>query len=425
MENELLLNNSPNDILQYAIANSIIDVSSIAEEIKMNERKKYLSQHNYSIWQGNDGKWYTKLYDEVEGKKVLRKRKSEKEIEDVIVEHYKQLENEPIVSKVFEEWVSKKLEYKEISLSTAGRYRRDFNKYFDLDGFKDRKILYISEESIEGFIRKTIAINNLTTKAYTNFKTLILGIFKYAKRKKWTNLSITNVIGDLEISRRVFANRIVFKEKEIFYEDEVQKIVEYINKEYEQRGVFIDIKRLGILLTFQTGLRVGELCSIKWSDIDFYRKYIHIQRTEVEYPDEDGKFIIAIKDYPKSSSGDRYVYITDRTLETLNKIKEVNPNPVDNFLFCKMNGSRKFSRVYGRNFNPELKKICDEVGIPVRTMHKIRKTYGTTLIDAGVDESFIIEQMGHADISCTKKYYYFSNKKTDKKLQQINNAILI
>lgn len=421
--NETELSN--NDLLNYAVENDMIDFDTVREQIIMNERKKYLNQHKYSIWQGNNGKWYTKLYDEVERKVVLRKRKTEKEVEDLIVEHYKQLENEPTVEKVFEEWSSKKLEYKEISLSTVGRYKRDFNKYFNLNEFRSKKVLYISEDDIEGFIRKTIATNNMTTKAYTNFKTLILGIFKYAKRKKWTSLSITNVIGDLEISRRVFANRIIFKEKEIFYEDEVQKIVSYINNEYGRKGVLLDIKRLGILLTFQTGLRVGELCSIKTSDIDFKRKHIHIQRTEVEYPDEDGKFTIGIKDYPKSSSGDRYVYVTDKTLETIRRIMKINPNPVDNFLFCKMNGSRKFSRVYGRNFNPELKKICEEINIPVRTMHKIRKTYGTTLIDAGVDESFVIEQMGHADISCTKKYYYFSNKKTEKKLQQINEAILI
>ena len=56
-------------------------------------------------------------------------------------------------------------------------------------------------------------------------------------------------------------------------------------------------------------------------------------------------------------------------------------------------------------------------------MHKIRKTYGTTLIDGGVDESIIIEQMGHSDIHCTKQYYYFSNKNREKKQSQLSKAI--
>ncbi|MEE0649941.1 tyrosine-type recombinase/integrase [[Clostridium] scindens] len=48
-------------------------------------------------------------------------------------------------------------------------------------------------------------------------------------------------------------------------------------------------------------------------------------------------------------------------------------------------------------------------------MHKIRKTYGKTLIDSDVDEGFITEQMGHSDISTTKKLYYFINKTTKNK----------
>ena len=56
-------------------------------------------------------------------------------------------------------------------------------------------------------------------------------------------------------------------------------------------------------------------------------------------------------------------------------------------------------------------------------MHKIRATYGTTLIDNDVDDSFVIEQMGHSDIKCTRQYYYFSNKSEAKKIEQIDNAI--
>jgi integrase len=56
-------------------------------------------------------------------------------------------------------------------------------------------------------------------------------------------------------------------------------------------------------------------------------------------------------------------------------------------------------------------------------MHKIRKTYGTTLIDNGVDKSLIKAQMGHSDISTTMHYYYFVNKNKDKQREQIKSAI--
>ena len=100
----------------------------------------------------------------------------------------------------------------------------------------------------------------------------------------------------------------------------------------------------------------------------------------------------------------------------MNQILELNTS--ETYLF-EHNGKR----IRGNTFNKRLSRICNELHIPHRTMHKIRKTYGTTLIDSDVDEGFITEQMGHSDISTTKKLYYFSNKTTKNKEKQIENAI--
>ena len=80
-------------------------------------------------------------------------------------------------------------------------------------------------------------------------------------------------------------------------------------------------------------------------------------------------------------------------------------------------------RVYKTSFNNYLKKACLAVGIPVRTMHKIRRTYGTTLIDNNVEDSLIMSQMGHSDISTTRKYYYYANKNNEHNKEQINKSI--
>ncbi len=81
-------------------------------------------------------------------------------------------------------------------------------------------------------------------------------------------------------------------------------------------------------------------------------------------------------------------------------------------------------RLYEQTFANTITWMCKALKIPQRSMHKIRKTYGTTLFDAGVDESVIIEQMGHSDINCTKQNYYFSNKGRDKKRDQIMRAVV-
>ena len=131
---------------------------------------------------------------------------------------------------------------------------------------------------------------------------------------------------------------------------------------------------------------------------------------------QDGKYVTEVKDYPKSSAGDRYVFCTENAKETLEEILSINED--GEFLF-EENGKR----ICESSFANAITWMCKTLKIPKRSMHKIRKTYGTTLIDAGVDESVIVEQMGHADIHCTKQYYYFSNKNREKKCNQIQSAI--
>lgn len=399
-------------MLKYAIENDMIDIDTIKTKIQMNERKKYLGEHKNSIWQGENGKWYTRLYDESKEKNVLKKRNSRQEIEKLIIEYYKQKEFNPTIKTIFYMWVNEKLEFKEIVKSTKDRYECDFERYFKTDNFENRKIQSITEDDLEMFIRKNIADNNLTAKGYSNLRTLVIGIFKYSKKHQFTKFSITNFIGDLDLSSRAFAKKVKCKEKEVFFEDEVTLITKHIMEKPT-------IKRLGILLAFQTGLRVGELCALKPTDIK--QNVIHVQRTEVVYKNENGILVHDIKEFPKSDAGDRYLIVTDSAMETIRQIKKLNP--FNEFLFCKNNPHRGYSRIYGKSFNYEIHKICEEIGIRPRSMHKIRKTYGTTLLDANVDESIIVEQMGHSDIECTKKYYYYSNKNNDKKLNQINQAI--
>ena len=80
-------------------------------------------------------------------------------------------------------------------------------------------------------------------------------------------------------------------------------------------------------------------------------------------------------------------------------------------------------RISKKMFYEYLVKACEAIDIPKRSMHKIRRTYATMLIDANVEDSLIMEQMGHSDISTTRKYYYYCNKDNAYKRDQIQNAI--
>lgn len=398
-----------NEILKYALDNGMIDISVIKMQIDMNKRKKYLEMHKYDIWKGSDNKYHTYLPNEEKGR-VPRKRNTRNELEDVIVEFYKSLEHEPTFEKVFYQWISEKLEINEIGKGTYDRYENDFKRFFGESDLLNAKIKDVDEECLELFIRKTISEKLLSNKAYANLRTLIIGTFKYAKRKKYTNLSISTFFKDLDLSRKAFSKKIKTKESQVFSEDEIPILINWLQEHPS-------IANYGIILCFQSGIRTGELAGLKFSDLK--GNILHVQRQEVKYKGgDDNKCIHEVVNYTKTESGDRYIILPKSALETIQLIRRKNP-----FGEYMMQMGNK--RIYTNTFNNHLYKACDSCGIPRRSMHKIRKTYGTTLIDSNTDESLIMSQMGHSDISTTKKYYYYSNKNSKHNIDQIEKAINI
>lgn len=400
---------SKNEILQFALENGMIDESTIQEKMIMNERKKYLEKHPYAIWEGRDKKWYTYLPDDEKGRKMKR-LSSKKAIEDAIVDCYKELEVNPTVEMVFNEWIDQKLEYKEIKKQTYDKYKTEFDRFFTnnqyVKDFHKRKVKNITEDDLEHFIKTTIAKMELTQKSYSGMRILINGIFK--KARKLTDISISSFMKDLDISQKAFKKKIVTKENEIYQEGEAEQLTAYLKSQKD------DIRCQALLLIFQAGMRVGELCGLKESDIG--EKYIHVQRTEIKYKDENGKWKTEVQDIPKSDAGDRYIIINENAMETIRNILKIRSD--GEFLL-----SEDGKRVRSNGIRRKLMRCCEKVGVQYKSNHKIRKTYGTMLIDGGVDDSIVAEQMGHADISTTRKYYYFSNKSVEKKREQIFRAM--
>ena len=142
-----------------------------------------------------------------------------------------------------------------------------------------------------------------------------------------------------------------------------------------------------------------------------------MSRTEIYYKDiETGKYVNTVKESPKTPTGDRYVVMTDGAKETWDRILAMSD--ATEYLF-----ERKGKRLRSRVFYNRIIKICDILGIPRRSTHKIRKTYGTELLNSGVDEKLVTGQMGHVDISTTKGHYYYDNKTVNRKVEILNKAM--
>ena len=394
-----------NDILKYALENGMIDLSYVQEKIEMKKREEILEKHPYKIWKGKDGAWRTYIILD-DGKRALKKRKERKDIEDSIIQHFKESEK-ILIETVFNEWIEQKLEYGDIQKQTYDRYKTDFTRFFSGKTILKMDIKKITENDLEKFVRKTIKEMSLTRKAYGGLRLLITGIFKYAKKKGYVDISITQFFGDMELPKKNFERSKKTDEESVFTDNEISLIKKYIDENES-------IINYGILLAFQTGLRVGELSTLKYSDIQ--GNLLMVRRTEIRYKGKDGKYIFDVRESPKTEAGRRDVILSARAKETLKKIRRMNP--FGEYIFM-MNGKR----IKEKAFSVKIVKICRYVGIKERSMHKARKTYGTNLINGGVDESIIIKQMGHTDIECTKRYYYFNNKSADEMQRQIEKAI--
>lgn len=392
--------------MRFIIDNGMINISDVQNSMEAMKREELLKQHSYEIWQSKDGKWYTYLPAQ-NGGRVLKKRKSKRDLENIIIDYYKN-KKEILLKDIFQEWVTQKLEYGEIQKQTFDRYATDFHRFFDNSFIAKKDIRKITEDDLEVFIRETIRNMRLSNKSYGGLRLLIIGIFKYAKKQKYTEISITQFFGDLDLPKKCFTKKAVKDEESVFTDDEVEKISVYIKEN-------VSLLNYGILLAFQTGVRVGELCTLKYSDIQGNK--LCIRRTEVRYRDKDGNYVFEVRESPKTEAGNRDIILNSEAQRTIKEIRKLNP--FGEYIFMKDG-----KRIKEKAFSVKIVKICRYVGIKERSMHKARKTYATKLINGGVDESIVIKQMGHTSIDCTKNYYYFNNKNDEDMVKQIEKAIL-
>lgn len=391
------------ELLKYAIESGMIDLQHLQAEIDMKERRKYLQQHPYAIWQGkNDSKFYTYLPDNKK-KRILVKRNTEKEVQNIIINYWKEQELNPTLQEVFDEWNDRRLELKKIVPSTHERNQQVFRRHYK--DVATKRIHSVTEDWIMDFLEQQIAIHKLTAKAFGNLKSITKGFFKRAKRRKLIDLSIEDVLNDMDLSDRDFRKVIKEDYEEVFSEEETDKMMEYLQSN-------LDVKNLGILLIFVTGLRVGELVALKHED--FNGNIIKIRRTEVRYTDGHGKNEYIIKEFPKTEAGVRSAIIPADFTWLADRLKLLNP--FGEYIFTD-NGKRLTTNTIRRR----LTRTCKKLDIYAKSPHKIRKTYGSILIDNNLDARLITDLMGHTNISTTEQHYHRNRKTMIKKAQIIAN----
>lgn len=388
--------------MRYIIENGILDLPSIDEQIEMNIRKKYLAMHTHKIWETTDGKWCTYLPDKNKGRKVC-KRKTREEVESEVISYWKQFDENPTVEEVFTEWNDRRLQREQIKASSHCTNKSIFQRFYKTMG--SRKIKDISEPEWEDFLCDCIIDYKLSAKAFSDLKRITKGFLKRAKKRNLISMEVQRFFLELDVSDNDFKKRVIDEEKEVFFDDEAELIMNYIKGH-------IDVRNIGIALMFVTGIRVGELVTLKHSDFtDFC---FQIKRTQTRYKNENNKYVCDVSDLPKTPAGYRTVFIPKSQSWIADKIKIINP--FEEFIFSE-NGKR-LTTEHIRN---RLYRICDVVGVPRKSPHKIRKTYGSILLDNGVDNKTIEGQMGHTDITTTERFYHRNRRRLEQRQKIFDN----
>ena len=144
--------------------------------------------------------------------------------------------------------------------------------------------------------------------------------------------------------------------------------------------------------------------------------------TKLFTPVKKSKEKCAVTERTKSCAGNRNVYLTSTAREILNQAKASNAeNGYENSEYIFLSHGE---RVTARLLNTILRRCCRNAGISEKGMHKIRKTYISTLIDSeDININFIREQVGHTDERTTYGNYCFNRKSAVQTAQAMEKAL--
>ena len=227
-------------------------------------------------------------------------------------------------------------------------------------------------------------------------------------------------------------------ENEVILKNPVTKAVKYnIGKEPKKvRALSIDEQRIFLeaaknssnynqyAFILQTGLRTGELIGLKWSDIDFEKRVLYVQRS-MEYRHSVGEWSIG---EPKSKSGYRDVPLTEEAITILKNQKEklktakVINMQFSEFVFLNRNGEPTKNSTY----DTALIKLCDKAGVSRFSMHVLRHTFATRCIEGGMRPKTLQIILGHSNVGITMNLYvHVTEDEKAKEVEKIESALKI
>lgn len=183
--------------------------------------------------------------------------------------------------------------------------------------------------------------------------------------------------------------KIVTKEVKVLTKQEqkcLENVIEQENKDND----------IGILICLYTGIRIGELCALRWEKVNLDRGIINIDKTIYRVKEKNGKKKTKIVfTTPKSANSERDIPIASFLVEKLRKIQRK-----EGFVINKR-GKYIEPAVYVRRY----KRLLEKAGIEYVKFHALRHTFSVRALELGVDVQTLSEILGHSSVSTTLNFY--------------------
>lgn len=167
----------------------------------------------------------------------------------------------------------------------------------------------------------------------------------------------------------------------------------------------MDRSKLAVLLCFYTGIRLGELCALKWEDIDFENRLLSVGRTVQRLSVEGhSKKTALLETTAKSRYSKREIPVSQEVLELLLQFQNEKE-----YIF---GGDRPAEP---RTMQNHFKRIQKEARTEDRNFHALRHTFATNCIERGADPKSLSELLGHSDIQITLNRYVHPSMEMKRK----------
>lgn len=306
-------------------------------------------------------------------------------------EESKSMGEDIFITDMAEEWFSDVKKSKKYS--TYVKYRQVYEKYL-MDFFHGQKICSITMEAVEQKLFPGILIKfkmeELSLSMKKSICCVISQILSYASRKYHISVDII----------RLEQQKTMKKPVEVFNASEQQRLMDFLDQD-------MDINKFGIVLCLNTGLRLGELCALKWTDVDMENRIIHVnstvQRLPVMDPVPGGPKTVLVITEPKSFCSKRDIPICDGLYVLLDKFRNSQTYVIGGMKPADPRTCQKRFAAY-----------LAAAGIDYRCFHTLRHTFASNCAACGADAKALSEILGHASVQITLNRYVHPSMETKR-----------